>query len=69
MACEGGRELLHQRKAPQGALLLLLLPPPLSTRLQDQHDNARISMLFVTYAPASVSEELWFVDTLPLFKL
>jgi hypothetical protein len=46
-------------------LLLLLLP----TRLQDQHDchdHARISRLFITYAPASVSEQLLFADTLPL---
>jgi hypothetical protein len=41
-------------------LLLLLLP----TRLQDQHDHARISRLFITYAPASVSEQLLFADTL-----
>jgi hypothetical protein len=43
-------------------LLLLLLP----TRLQDQHDYAKISTLFITYAPASVSEQLLFADTLPL---
>ena len=47
-------------------LLLLLLLLLLPTRLQDQHDHARISKLFITYAPASVSEQLLFAGTLPL---
>ena len=46
-------------------LLLLLLP----TRLQDQHDYAKISTLFITYAPASVSEQLLFADILQIFFL
>ncbi len=44
-------------------LLLLMLMLLLPTRLQDQHDYAKISTLFITYAPASLSEQTHFRST------
>ena len=60
MACEGGRQPHYYTSDRHIKVLLLLLLP---TRLQDQHDYAKISTLFITYAPASVSEQLLFACT------
>jgi hypothetical protein len=47
----------------------VLLPLLLLTPLQSRQVNARISRLFITYAPIQLAEQLTFNATLPLTML